>query len=638
MSFKITSEQQYQEQCQLAQDNPNQFWANIANNFTWFQKWDQVQNCDLSKGSIEWFSGAKLNISSNCLDRHLEKKSNDIALIWEANDPKDKNITLTYQELFEKTCQFANLLKDNDVQKGDVVTIYMPMIPEAIFAMLGCARIGAIHSVVFAGFSAESLAGRINDCNSKFLITSDLVKRGDKNINLLNNVKDAIKNTDSIKTSIIYKRSEEQINISGNYIIWQDEIKKYNYNNEAEIMDSEDPLFILYTSGSTGKPKGIFHSLAGYMVYSAYSFQNVFNYQDKDIFFCTADIGWITGHSYLTYGPLLCGASIVMFEGIPTYPNASRFWDIIDKYQVNIFYTAPTAIRSLMQKGDKYVENYDLKSLKTLGTVGEPINKEAWDWYNEKIGKNKCNIVDTWWQTETGGIMISALAGINNSNPTFAGKALPGIFPKILDEDGNEIKDYNKKGNLCFKQPWPSMARGVWGNKKKFLTTYYDRFKGYYLAGDGCFKDKNGQYRITGRIDDVVNISGHRLSTAEIENIVNSHKNITESAVIGIPHNIKGESIVIFAIKNQDYVISEEEINQLICQKIGPIAKSEVIYFVPDLPKTRSGKIMRRILRIIATNNNNFGDISTLINPNIVMELEKIIKLKQKLGNAITST
>ncbi|MDA7705330.1 acetate--CoA ligase [Rickettsiales bacterium] len=638
MSFKITSEQQYQEQCQLAQDNPNQFWANIANNFTWFQKWDQVQNCDLSKGSIEWFSGAKLNISSNCLDRHLEKKSNDIALIWEANDPKDKNITLTYQELFEKTCQFANLLKDNDVQKGDVVTIYMPMIPEAIFAMLGCARIGAIHSVVFAGFSAESLAGRINDCNSKFLITSDLVKRGDKNINLLNNVKDAIKNTDSIKTSIIYKRSEEQINISGNYIIWQDEIKKYNYNNEAEIMDSEDPLFILYTSGSTGKPKGIFHSLAGYMVYSAYSFQNVFNYQDKDIFFCTADIGWITGHSYLTYGPLLCGASIVMFEGIPTYPNASRFWDIIDKYQVNIFYTAPTAIRSLMQKGDKYVENYDLKSLKTLGTVGEPINKEAWDWYNEKIGKNKCNIVDTWWQTETGGIMISALAGINNSNPTFAGKALPGIFPKILDEDGNEIKDYNKKGNLCFKQPWPSMARGAWGNKKKFLTTYYDRFKGYYLAGDGCFKDKNGQYRITGRIDDVVNISGHRLSTAEIENIVNSHKNITESAVIGIPHNIKGESIVIFAIKNQDYVISEEEINQLICQKIGPIAKSEVIYFVPDLPKTRSGKIMRRILRIIATNNNNFGDISTLINPNIVMELEKIIKLKQKLGNAITST
>ncbi|MDB2550275.1 acetate--CoA ligase [Rickettsiales bacterium] len=638
MSFKITSEQQYQEQCQLAQDNPNQFWANIANNFTWFQKWDQVQNCDLSKGSIEWFSGAKLNISSNCLDRHLEKKSNDIALIWEANDPKDKNITLTYQELFEKTCQFANLLKDNDVWKGDVVTIYMPMIPEAIFAMLGCARIGAIHSVVFAGFSAESLAGRINDCNSKFLITSDLVKRGDKNINLLNNVKDAIKNTDSIKTSIIYKRSEEQINISGNYIIWQDEIKKYNYNNEAEIMDSEDPLFILYTSGSTGKPKGIFHSLAGYMVYSAYSFQNVFNYQDKDIFFCTADIGWITGHSYLTYGPLLCGASIVMFEGIPTYPNASRFWDIIDKYQVNIFYTAPTAIRSLMQKGDKYVENYDLKSLKTLGTVGEPINKEAWDWYNEKIGKNKCNIVDTWWQTETGGIMISALAGINNSNPTFAGKALPGIFPKILDEDGNEIKDYNKKGNLCFKQPWPSMARGAWGNKKKFLTTYYDRFKGYYLAGDGCFKDKNGQYRITGRIDDVVNISGHRLSTAEIENIVNSHKNITESAVIGIPHNIKGESIVIFAIKNQDYVISEEEINQLICQKIGPIAKSEVIYFVPDLPKTRSGKIMRRILRIIATNNNNFGDISTLINPNIVMELEKIIKLKQKLGNAITST
>ena len=625
MSLKITSKQNYLEQCQLAKDNPDQFWSNIANNFSWFQKWNQISNCNLEKGQIEWFQGAKLNISDNCLDRHLEKKSDDVAIIWEANDPKDPNITLTYRELFERTCQFANLLKANGVKKGDVVTIYMPMIPEAIFAMLACARIGAIHSVVFAGFSAESLAGRIEDCNSKFLITSDLVKRGEKSVKLIDNVKNALKLSNSIKKSIIFQRMTEKIDLLEGHIIWQEEINKYDNFCQAEIMEAEDPLFILYTSGSTGKPKGIFHSSAGYMVYSAYSFCNVFNYKKNDIFFCTADIGWITGHSYLTYGPLLSGASIVMFEGVPTYPNPSRFWDIVEKYQVNIFYTAPTAIRALMQKGDKYVENYDLTSLKTLGSVGEPISKEAWDWYNEKVGKNKCNIVDTWWQTETGGIMISALAGISNSNPTFAGQPLPGIFPKILDEDGKEIQEFNKKGNLCFKQPWPSMARGVWGNKEKFAATYYNRFKGYYLAGDGCFQAENGQYRITGRIDDVVNISGHRLSTAEIENAVNSHKNIVESAVIGIPHHIKGASIYIFAIKHRDSIIDDAEINQLICQKIGPIAKAEKIFFVPDLPKTRSGKIMRRILRISAAGGSEFGDISTLINPNIVKILGDII-------------
>jgi len=632
MKFKITSKQEYLEHCQLAEKSPDKFWENIAEKFSWFQKWNEVCNYNLEKGQIEWFKGAKLNISTNCLDRHLSQKGDDIALMWEANDPKDKNITLTYQELFEKTCQFSNLLRDHGVKKGDVVSIYMPMIPEAAIAMLACVRIGAIHSVVFAGFSAESLANRIENCNSKFLITSDLLKRGDKQIKLLDNVKEALDKSDSIKKTIIYKRSKEELDLPGKYIFWQDEIKKYDKECEAEKMDSEDPLFILYTSGSTGKPKGILHSCAGYMVYSAYSFQNVFNYQDGDIFFCTADIGWITGHSYLTYGPLLCGATIVMFEGVPTYPNASRFLQIIDKYQINIFYTAPTSIRALMQKGDKYVENYDLKSLKTLGTVGEPINKEAWDWYNEKIGKTKCNIVDTWWQTETGGIMISALAGISTSDPTFAGKPLPGIFPEILDESGKKIKDFNK-GNLCFKQAWPSMARGVWGNKEKFLTTYYDRFKGYYLAGDGCFQTIDGQYRITGRIDDVVNISGHRLSTAEIENIVNSHKNIIESAAIGVKHDIKGEAINIFAIKGSEGQITDLEVNQLISEKIGAIAKADKIFFVSDLPKTRSGKIMRRILRKIANGENNFGDISTLINPDVVRELQDIYNSKAHFKN-----
>jgi acetyl-CoA synthetase len=624
MGFKITSEQEYQTECQLAKDNPEQFWSNIAENFHWFKKWHKISNCDLSQGNIEWFQGAKTNISYNCLDRHLAKKSNDIALIWEANDPNDQNITLTYQELYKKICQFSNLLKDQGVKKGDIITIYMPMIPEALIAMLSCARIGAIHSVVFAGFSADSLAGRINDCDSKFLITSDLVKRGDKEIKLIDNVRKSLEQTKSIAKTIIYQRNKEDINISGEYIIWQNEIEKYDINCPAKEMESEDPLFILYTSGSTGKSKGILHSTAGYMIYSAYSFQNVFNYQDQDIFFCTADIGWITGHSYLAYGPLLCGASIVMFEGVPTYPNASRFWDIIEKHQINIFYTAPTAIRSLMQKGNKYIDNYDLESLKILGSVGEPINKEAWDWYNEKVGKNRCNIVDTWWQTETGGIMISALAGISNSKATFAGKPLPGIFPEILDEDGNEIKDFNIKGNLCFKQAWPSMGRGVWGNRKKFMTTYYDRFKGYYLAGDACFQDKNGQYRITGRIDDVINVSGHRLSTAEIENVVNSHDNIVESAIIGVKHDIKGESINIFAIKKEEGDITELEINKLICDRIGPIAKADKIFFVPDLPKTRSGKIMRRILRVIAIGGSDFLDISTLINPDIVKELVTI--------------
>ncbi|MFT4718322.1 MAG: acetyl-CoA synthetase [Rickettsiales bacterium] len=622
MSFKINSEKEYLEQCRLAKKSPEKFWASIAKNFSWIKKWNKVYDFDLSQGKIEWFKGAKLNISSNCLDRHLAKKSKDVALIWEPNDPKDKNITLTYEGLFNKVCQFSNLLKNNGVKKGDVVSVYMPMIPEALIAMLSCARVGAVHSVVFAGFSAESLANRIKNSNSKFLITANLLKRGSKEIDLTDNIKTALHLSKSIKKTIIYKRGNKKLETLKDCVIWQDEIEKQDKSCNYEAMDSEDPLFILYTSGSTGKPKGILHSSAGYMIYSAYSFQNVFNYEDKDIFFCTADVGWITGHSYLTYGPLLCGATILMFEGVPTYPNASRFWEVVEKHKVNIFYTAPTALRALMQKGDEYVKNYDLKSLKTLGSVGEPINKEAWDWYSEKVGKNRCNIVDTWWQTETGGIMISALAGVSKSKPTFAGKPLPGIFPKILDENGVLIEDFNVKGNLCFEQPWPSMARGVWRDQKRFMDTYYGRFRGYYLTGDGCFKTEDGQYRITGRIDDVLNISGHRLSTAEIENAVNSHKNIVESAAIGVKHAIKGESIHIFAIKKKQGKVTELDINQLICDKIGSIAKADKIHFVLDLPKTRSGKIMRRILRKISDGDDNFGDISTLTNPDVIKKLQ----------------
>lgn len=627
--YKISSGGQYQSEYKKALETPESFWADIARNFTWGKQWNQVLKSDFKEMKVDWFNGGKLNITVNCLDRHLKKKANEVAIIWEANDPKTPSKTITYQELFEQVCQFANLLLSKNIKPGDVVCIYMPMIPEAVVAMLACARIGAVHSVVFAGFSAEALTGRIKDCGAKILITADYLYRGDKIIKLFDIANQAAEECSTISNIVVYKRSDEELRSLKNILIWQDEVKNFTKECKSVIINSADPLFILYTSGSTGKPKGIVHSAAGYMVYSAYSFVNVFGHEPGDLFFCTADVGWITGHSYITYAPLLNGAKILMFEGVPTYPTPSRFWQIIDKHKVNIFYTAPTAIRALMQKGDEFVRGFDLSSLKTLGTVGEPINEEAWHWYDEKIGKRKCNIVDTWWQTETGGILISALAGNTKSNPSFAGKPLPGIMPCLLDENGKEINKANVTGNLCFKYPWPSILKTIWGDNKKCFDTYFKKFPGYYFAGDGAFRDEEGNYRIIGRVDDVINSSGHRLGTAEIENIINMHNLVSESAVIGYPHSIKGEGICAFAIvknfgKNGDDKI-KNEILKLVEKHISAIAKPDKIYIVPDLPKTRSGKIMRRVLKKIINQENDLGDISTLVNPDIVEKLKAII-------------
>ncbi len=633
MSFKIKSAIDYQEQSKKAANDPQSFWADIARNFLWFKEWNQVLKFDFTEGRTSWFGGGKVNIATNCLDRHLDKKANDVAIIWEANDPKTPSKSITYQELFDQVCQFSNLLLANGVKVGDRVCIYMPMIPEAVIAMLSCARIGAIHSVVFAGFSASALKGRIKDSGAKILITSDYLYRGDKTVKLFDIANEAVQDCDSVENVVVYKRSDEAISCSKNIIIWQDEVIKHSKDNKAAIMDSEDPLFILYTSGSTGKPKGVVHSIAGYMVYVAYSFANVFDYQEsasleRDLFFCTADVGWITGHSYLVYGPLLNGGKILMFEGVPTYPTPSRFWQIIDKHKVNIFYTAPTAIRALMHKGDEFadgaIQGFDLSSLKTLGTVGEPINEEAWHWYNKKIGQKKCPIVDTWWQTETGGIMISSLSGKTNSKPAFAGLPLPSILPVLLDENGQEITQPNAVGNLCFKRPWPSIIRSIWGDHKKCFDTYFKRFSGYYFAGDGAFRDENGLFRIIGRVDDVINTSGHRLGTAEIENVINMHNLVSESAVIGYPHQIKGEGICAFVIvRNEDKKI-KEEILKLVEKQISAIAKPDKIYIVPDLPKTRSGKIMRRVLKKLISGE-DLGDVSTLVNPDVVEKLKVII-------------
>ncbi len=636
MTFKVSSFAEYKSQYQKSLADPSQFWGDKAENFHWFKKWDNVSNCDFTQAKIEWFGGAKTNIAFNCLDRHVADDSlkNKIAIIHEPNDPKDESRKISYQELFEQVCQFANLLIASGIKVGDRVCIYMPMIPEAAVAMLACARIGAVHSVVFAGFSAHALRGRIQDSQAKMLITADLLFRGDKIINLQEIAQEALEECDSVENVVMYRRggpiyapatSEvSQTNARATFLIWQDEIAKHSTKNICAQLNSEDLLFTLYTSGSTGKPKGVMHSHGGYMVYAAYSFQNVFQYCDGDIFFCSADIGWITGHSYLIYGPLLSGATTVMFEGVPTYPDASRFWSVIEKHQVNIFYTAPTAIRALMQKGDEFIDGYNLSSLKTLGTVGEPINQEAWQWYFEKVGRKKCAIVDTWWQTETGGIMISALSGITESRATFAGLPLPGIAPILLDDDGAEIKEANKTGNLCFNQPWPSMIRGVFGDEKKFHETYFAKFKGYYFAGDGAYRSDDGLYRIIGRTDDVLNVSGHRLGTAEIENVINMHENVAESAVIGFPHEIKGEGICAFVIAKKNAPKNlVDEISELIKKEIGSIAKPDKIYIAQDLPKTRSGKIMRRILKKILAGKKDLGDISTLVNPDIVAQIVK---------------
>ncbi len=624
--FCIKSKADYDQQYQASIANPEKFWGEIAENFFWFEKWKNVSNCDLKKARISWFEDGKTNLTYNCLDRHLKDSGDKVALIWESNDPTIKSQKLTYQELHQQTCQFANLLIARGIKKGDRVCIYMPMIPQALVAMLACVRIGAVHCVVFAGFSANALAQRIDDCGAKILITSDLLFRGDKKIELFEIAQEAVESCSSVEEVVVFSRKSkvESRKSVKKVLVWREEIQKYSTQHQAESLDAEDPLFILYTSGSTGKPKGILHTTGGYMVYAGYSFQNVFQYRENEIFFCSADIGWITGHSYLAYGPLLNGATILMFEGIPTHPTPARFWEVIEKHRVNIFYTAPTAIRALMQKGDQFVEGHDLSSLRVLGSVGEPINEEAWQWYHEKVGQKKCPIVDTWWQTETGGILISSLAGVLDSKPAHAGFPLPGIVPILFDDQKKEISEADKIGNLCFSQAWPGMARNVWNNDKKFFETYYQEFPNYYFAGDGALKTASGIYRIIGRTDDVIKVSGHRLGTAEIENAINSHEAVFESAVIGVPHKIKGEVIYAFVIAKSSSQNLEQEISKLVEKEIGAIARPEKIFVVNDLPKTRSGKIMRRILKKIIAKETDFGDTSTLVNPETIEQLQKL--------------
>ena len=630
--MRINNLEEYKLEKENFDKNPEEFWAKKANSFTWHKKWEKVLDWDFHKAHVKWFDGGKLNITENCLDRHLASSGDQIAIKWIANNPKEKNIDISYNELYEKVCQFSNVLKNKGIKKGDRVCLYMPMVPELAIAVLACARIGAIHSVVFAGFSAKSLCDRINDAQCKALITSDGGFRGNKITPLKEIADEAMKNTPSIQYCIVLERTKTPIMMKNNRDFWwHEEMKKTSIHNQAEIMDSEDQLFILYTSGSTGKPKGIVHTTAGYMIYAQYSFENVFQYNRGDLYWCTADIGWITGHTYIIYGPLLAGATTVMFEGVPTYPDAGRFWEIVEKNKINIFYTAPTAIRSLEAYGNEYVKKYDLESLKVLGTVGEPINEDAWNWYFKEIGGEKCPIVDTWWQTETGGIMISNLAGINKAKPTFATLPLPGIKACIVDENGDELETNNTEGKLCIKYPWPSMARTIYGDHQRFIDTYFSSFPGKYFSGDGCYKNEEGLFRITGRVDDVLIVSGHNLGTAEIESAIDEHKNVCESAIVGYPHTIKGNGIFAYIICHsspKDKKATGIEINDLITKHVGPIAKVDKFLYVEGLPKTRSGKIMRRILRKIASGEfNELGDTSTLLDPNVVTS---IIKESQK--------
>ena len=607
-------------------DNPETFWNDVAESFIWKNKWSKVIEFDFSKPSFKWFKDAKLNITENCLDRHVETHPDKTAIIFEPNDRNQPAEHISYRELHSRVCKFSNVLKNNNIQKGDRICIYLPMVPELAIAVLACARVGAIHSVVFAGFSSSALSARINDASCKMVLTSDGSFRGNKTIDLKSIVDEALKDCDCVDSVIVLNRINSGITLNHNEKWWNEELDKVDDNNSAEIMDSEDPLYILYTSGSTGKPKGMVHSSGGYMVYTAYSFKNVFNYNDSDIYWCTADIGWITGHSYIVYGPLLIGATTLMFEGVPSYPDFGRFWEICEKYKVNQFYTAPTAIRALAKHSLDFVNKYDLSSLKVLGSVGEPINEEAWNWYNENIGKKKCPIVDTWWQTETGGIMITSLANVTGGKPTFATKPMMGIQPVLFDENGNEFDDNNKNGILGIKYPWPSIARTIYGDHERYKNVYFSAYPGYYFPGDGAFRDEEGNYRITGRVDDVVIVSGHNLGTAPIEDVINMHENVVESALVGYPHDIKGNALYAYVILKDDSKKDDikSEINQLISKTIGPIAKPEKIQLVPGLPKTRSGKIMRRILRKIACGEkDNFGDISTLLNPEIVDQILK---------------
>lgn len=634
--FQVKTEEEYHTAYKKSINDPEGFWAEVASHFQWRKKWDKVLEWNFSEPKIEWFRGGKLNITENCIDRHLATLGDKPAIIWEPNNPEERTRVVTYNRLHKRVCQFAQVLKNNGVKKGDRVCIYMGMVPELAYAVLGCARIGAIHSVIFGGFSAQSIADRLYDANAEYIVTCDGAYRGNKDIPLKSVIDDALIGNRTIKKVIVYTRTRTPVSmIKGRDVWWEDEMEHAEHQVEqngavsfpAEEMDAEDPLFILYTSGSTGKPKGVVHSCGGYMVYTGYSFVNVFQYQPGDIHFCTADIGWITGHSYILYGPLSAGATTLMFEGVPTWPDAGRFWDIVDKYKVNILYTAPTAIRSLMGFGLGPVHGHKLDSLKVLGTVGEPINQEAWHWYDDNIGKNKCPIVDTWWQTETGGIMISNMAGITPGKPTYATLPLPGIDPVLVDENGNIIEGNNVSGNLCIRHPWPSIIRTTYGDHERCRLNYFSAYPNMYFTGDGALRDENGNYRITGRVDDVLNVSGHRLGTAEVENAINMHAGVVESAVVGYPHEIKGQGVYAFVIYEHvhgDENLTRQDILQTVTRVIGPIAKPDKIQFVSGLPKTRSGKIMRRILRKIAEGElENLGDTTTLLDPGVVEEIKR---------------
>ena len=636
--YQVKSLEQYHADYRKSVEDPEGFWGNVAENFVWRKKWDKVLDWNFIEPKVEWFKGGKLNITENCIDRHLPEKADEPAFIWEPNSPEERVRVVTYARLHKRVCQVAQMLVNNGVKKGDRVCIYMGMVPELAYAVLGCARIGAVHSVIFGGFSAQSIADRLYDAQAEFIITCDGAYRGAKDIPLKGVIDDALIGNRTIKKVIVYTRTRTPVSmIKGRDVWWEDEMehaleqveKNGEINFPAVEMDAEDPLFILYTSGSTGKPKGVVHTIAGYMLWTNYTFVNVFQYKPGDIHFCTADIGWITGHSYIVYGPLSAGATSVMFEGIPTWPDAGRFWDIVERHKVNCLYTAPTAIRSLMSYGTEPLQGKDLSSLTVLGSVGEPINEEAWHWYNENIGKNKCPIVDTWWQTETGATLISNLAGITPAIPSWASLPLPGVQPLLVDEHGNEVTEPDEngilKGNLCMKAPWPGILRTTWGDHERCRVNYFATYPGLYFTGDGALKDAAGNYRITGRVDDVLNISGHRIGTAEVENAINMHSGVVESAVVGYQHDIKGQGIYAYIIYNghhDDEAHTRLDINLTVSKVIGSIAKPDKIQFVSGLPKTRSGKIMRRILRKIAEGDiQNLGDISTLLDPDVVTEI-----------------
>ena len=630
-NYHVKTLEEYFQLYRKSVRNPELFWEEIAEeHFVWRKKWDTVVEYDFSKPEFKWFEGAKLNITENCIDRHIHIRGDKTAILFEPNNPDEEAEHISYKELHKRVCKFANVLKEQGIKKGDRVCIYLPMIPELVISILACARIGAVHSVVFAGFSSTALSTRINDCGAKMVITSDGSYRGAKTIDLKSIVDEALESCPSIETVLVAKRIHSDIELKEGRDKWLSPLLEEAYQDcVPEIMDAEDPLFILYTSGSTGSPKGMLHTTAGYMVYTAYTFKNVFNYKENDIYWCTADIGWITGHSYIVYGPLANGATTVMFEGVPSYPDFGRFWEVIEKHKITQFYTAPTAIRALAKENLDFVDSHDLSSLKVLGTVGEPINEEAWHWYNDNVGKKKNPIVDTWWQTETGGIMISPLPYLTPTKPTYATLPLPGIQLALIDENGKEIKGNQVDGRLCVKYPWPSMARSIWGNHQRYKETYFSAYDNMYFTGDGALRDEVGYYRITGRVDDVIIVSGHNLGTAPIEDSVNEHPAVAESAIVGFPHDVKGNALYGYVIlketgeeRNQDNL--RKEINQIITEHIGPIAKLDKIQFVEGLPKTRSGKIMRRILRKIAHNElSNLGDVSTLLNPEVV---ENIIK------------